>query len=108
MAYRDVNPEEERDASPRAVRSERQGEGVAVALNLRATVGPDPDQLLDAGRGQERVPEELAAEPAHQILREEDQFLVEGNPVLMTRGQVTTGEDSLPPFYPRVQWFNYK
>ena len=66
---------------------------MVVQTDLRPAVRANAHQFFDACGRQDASSQALAPKPTDQILGEEHQFLVEGNPRLMARGQVVTGED---------------
>ena len=62
--------------------------------------GPAPRRAVHQGLarrvGQRRPPQDLALEPAPEVLGEEDQLLVEGDPGPVAGREVAAGEDPLP------------
>ena len=82
------------EAAPGAVVGEVQERRLGLLEDEGAAIGPDADELLDARGGQAGMAEE-AAEPADQVLGEQDQFLVDGDTRLVAGGQVAAGEDAL-------------
>ena len=93
--------EGEGDPLPRAVSREGEGKGPSPSLDGGPTVGPDAHQLFHARGGQERRPQELAAEPADAVLSQQDEFLVDSDPGLMAGGQMSAGENALALLGPR-------
>src|SRR5262245_34409397 len=86
------------DAPPRAVAGEQEQAASGAYEEEGPAVGADADQLLDPRRRDQRVAEELA-EPAEEVLGEEDQLLVDRDARFVAGGQVAAGEGPFPLFY---------
>lgn len=83
------------DTPPGAVADEGERQRVVALGDDRAAVRADLYRLRDAGGGQDGGTRDLSAEPANEVLGEQNQLLIERDPGLVARGQVAAGEDAL-------------